>query len=84
MKKEKILRNILTNYWNKNPLLFVLVTGAIVRLLAVFFSKGYGMHDDHFLVIEAAQSWVDDFDYNNWLPINRPDNIPTGHSFFYV
>ncbi len=82
--KEKLLRNILTNYWNENPLLFVVITGAIIRLLAVFFSKGYGMHDDHFLVIEAAQSWVDDFDYNNWLPKNRPDNIPTGHSFFYV
>ena len=24
------------------------------------------MHDDHFLVIEAAQSWVDGYDYKGW------------------
>lgn len=48
------------------------------------FSTGYGMHDDHFLVIEAAQSWIDGFDYNNWLPENSVNGEPTGHSFFYV
>jgi hypothetical protein len=42
------------------------------------------MHDDHFLVIEAAQSWVDGFDYNGWLPQSSPTGEPTGHSFFYV
>ncbi len=40
------------------------------------------MHDDHFLIIEAAQSWVDGADYNNWLPANS--DKPSGHSFFYV
>ena len=40
------------------------------------------MHDDHFLVIEAAQSWVDGEDYNKWLPKNRKDGAPTGHSWF--
>lgn len=42
------------------------------------------MHDDHFLIIEAAQSWVDGNDYNKWLPQNRTDGSPTGHSWFYV
>ncbi len=41
------------------------------------------MHDDHFLVIEAAQSWADDYDYNNWLPWNNSGK-PSGHSWFYV
>lgn len=41
------------------------------------------MHDDHFLVIEAAQSWADGYDYNNWLPWNNSGK-PSGHSWFYV
>ena len=53
-------------------------------LLAVLFSKGYGMHDDHFLVIEAAQSWVDGRDYNYWIPSLSPQvTEPTGHSLLY-
>jgi hypothetical protein len=56
----------------------------IFRLIAAVFSEGYGMHDDHFLVIEAAGSWVDGFDYNHWLP-GSPGNMgPEGHSFTYV
>lgn len=42
------------------------------------------MHDDHFLVLEAAQAWVDNSSNNNWLPWNNPDPKPSGHSFFYV
>lgn len=71
-------------YYQEFPFRFVLIAGAIIRLVAVLFSKGYGMHDDHFLIIEAAQSWVDGFDYNNWLPQNSVEGKPTGHSFFYV
>lgn len=56
----------------------------LVRLLAVIFSVGYGMHDDHFNVIEVAQSWADGKNVGNWLP-----NVPKGttadvsHSLFY-
>jgi hypothetical protein len=54
-------------------------------MIAVIFSPGYGMHDDHFLIIEASSSWVDGYDYNNWLPWS-PNNAghPEGHSFTYV
>jgi len=31
----------------------------LFRLIAVIFAKGYGMHDDHFCVIDIAQRWVD-------------------------
>lgn len=63
----------------------VLLVALLARLVAVLFSKGYGMHDDHFLIIEAAASWVDGYDYNNWLPWS-PGNtgVPHGHSFTYV
>lgn len=76
--------NYLKNLWLQAPLQFVLLTGGIIRLLAVFFSRGYAMHDDHFLMIEAAQSWVDGFDYNNWLPWSEGNEGPSGHSMFYV
>jgi hypothetical protein len=50
----------------------------VIRLLAAFFSGGYAFHDDHFDVIEIAQSWV----YN--LPIWIHDEIPPRHSMFYA
>jgi len=53
-------------------------------MLSVFFSEGYGMHDDHFLVIEASGSWVEGSDYNHWLPSTAGNNGPEGHSFTYV
>ena len=58
----------ITSKFRSNPLISILVLAFTVRLIAVIFSQGYLMHDDHFLVIEAAQSWVDGHDYNNWLP----------------
>jgi hypothetical protein len=79
----------LKKYWHNKPLISIIVIALILRLLAAFFSQGYAMHDDHFLVIEASQSWADGTDYNNWLPESQkalnPDiePIPSGHSLFY-
>lgn len=72
------------NYWNEKPLQAVLIIGLFFRIIAAIFSPGYGMHDDHFLIIEAAQSWVDGNDYNDWLPDSPLNKAPTGHSMFYV
>ncbi len=73
----------LKKYWNENPLWLILGLAVFFRMLAVVFSKGYGMHDDHFLVIEIAQSWVDQC-YGNWLPFKGSTIIsPSGHSLFY-
>jgi hypothetical protein len=74
----------LKNTWEQQPLAFVMLSAIFLRLIAVLFAKGFGMHDDHFLVIEAAQSWVDGTDYNYWLPGSNGNTQPTGHSFFYV
>ena len=69
----------------RTPLLSLTLIALVPRLLAAFFSAGYFAHDDHFLVIEAAQSWVDASDYNTWLPWNQgADAVPSGHSFVYV
>ncbi len=78
--------------WNKElsaslkqrPLFWLTLIALLPRLVAAFFSGGYFAHDDHFLMIEAAQSWVDGFDYNNWLPWNQgADPKPTGHIMLY-
>ena len=67
------------------PLAALTLIALVPRLIAAFFSEGYFAHDDHFLVIEAAASWVDGFDYNNWLPWNQTGTPhPSGHSFVYV
>jgi hypothetical protein len=78
------MRNQIIKMWETQPLKLILLLAIVFRLVASVFSKGYGMHDDHFLVLEPAQSWVDGYDYNSWLPSSRPDPTPAGHSFFYV
>ncbi len=80
------MRNFITQIQNKyTPLQIILGAGILFRLIAVIFSKGFGWFDDHFLIVEAAQSWVDGFDYNYWLPDpNFPDRQPQGHPLFYT
>lgn len=64
---------------------WILFTALAVRLIAVIFSQGYGMHDDHYLVVEAGASWANGHDYNSWLPWSKGNyGIPQGHSFSYV
>jgi hypothetical protein len=75
--------NKIKQYWNSNPFLLIVIIGSLIRLIAAIFSKGYGMQDDHFLVIEPAESWVQGLDQNNWLN-NNAESVPSGHSFFYV
>lgn len=56
----------------------------MLRLIATFFSKGYGWSDDQFLIIEIAQSWIDGNDYYGWLPLEDGSRNPQGFSMFYV
>ncbi len=68
----------------RHPLEWLTLIAAVPRVFAAFFSGGYFAHDDHFLVIEAAQSWVDGADYNNWLPWNQQQvPVPSGHQMVY-
>ncbi len=76
--------NDIKSYYNQNPLKVIILVGIFVRLLATIFSKGYGWHDDQFLIIEIAQSWVMGIDYYNWLPDENGFGEPQGFSFFYV
>jgi hypothetical protein len=77
--------NFIKRMWQEKPLALILYSAFFLRLLSAIFSKGFGMHDDHFLVIEASKSWADGYDYNNWLPNKDiPHQQASGHSFFYV
>lgn len=69
--------------WEDRPLRLIIFLAILARMIAVIFSKGFGWFDDHFLIIEAAQSWVDGHDYNRWLPRSGAEG-PGGHNLFYA
>lgn len=58
---------VVSTLWRERPLALILILGGFFRLLAVFLSNGYAMHDDHFHVVEVAQGWVDGRDLFDWL-----------------
>ncbi len=64
-------------YWNDHPLRSILLLALVVRLLAVVYSKGYGMHDDHFGPIEQPFLIMHDITY--WTARGEPH----GHSIVY-
>lgn len=71
--------------FRKNPLFFILLFGFCIRLIAVIFSRGYMMHDDHFLTIEPSGSWAAGKNFNQWLPgIGNDNPHPEPISFFYL
>ncbi len=71
-------------YYAQKPLQCILIVALLLRLIAAVFARGYGMHDDHFLVIESSGSFSDGSDYNSWLPSSPNNEGPQGHSFFYM
>ena len=74
---------LLTKLWDERPLILILMIAAVFRLLAALFAKGWGMFDDHFIVIETSGSWTVGTQFNNWLPGSPGNHGPTGHNFFY-
>lgn len=86
---NSIIMSKIKEYYSQHPLKSLLIIALLVRLIAVVFSQGYGFHDDHFLVIEAAQSWVDANLWNDWMPYQQEKIYPgvepvaEGHSLVY-
>ncbi len=60
-------------HWQENPLLVIMLSAAIARLLAAVFSRGYAMSDDHFVVIHIAQRWLDG--HSNWFNLDHPSGF---------
>ena len=75
--------NRLLKYYEEHPFRTILMAGLFFRLIAAFFSKGYGWSDDQFLTIEVAKSWIEGADYYHWLPSDDGTAQPQGFSFFY-
>ena len=78
------MKQSLKEYYDEHPLAIILFAGAVFRLLAVIFAKGFGWIDDQFLIVEVAQSWVDGTDYYKWLPDTPGNTGPVKFSFFYT
>jgi hypothetical protein len=74
----------LSSVWNDRPMVLIMWLAIITRLVAAIFARGWGMLDDHFLVIEVAQSWADGGDEDLWLPWSKGNEGPSGHSLFYT
>ena len=68
--------------WDERPLLLIMGLAIFFRLLAAIFAKGWGMFDDHFIVIESAGEWSVG-KLNEWLPGYPGNHGPTGHNMFY-
>jgi hypothetical protein len=76
-----MLQNI-KQYYDNHPVRTIMFIALIARAIAAIFSHGYGFSDDHFLVVEVAQQWVDGLDYKGWMPWNG-NTVASGHSLFY-
>jgi hypothetical protein len=71
------LINSIKRFWQNHPLLVIILIALVPRLIAVIFSKGYGMHDDHFGPIEQPFHIMHDISY--WTERTTPH----GHSIVY-
>ncbi|MCX7908875.1 MAG: glycosyltransferase family 39 protein [Ignavibacteria bacterium] len=72
----KMIKNLESELLRR-PVHWLILLSFLLNLPAVFFSRGYGMHDDHFGPIEQP-----------WSIINNPDiwhsrTTPHAHSIFY-
>lgn len=70
--------NKLSQWYLNHPLKAILLVAFALRMISVVFAQGYGMHDDHFLIIETSRSWASGWDFQKWL-----QDVPLGHSFTY-
>lgn len=61
--------------WDEHPLALVMIAALFFRIIAVIFAKGYGMSDDHFMVLEWARHMLDGVETNT--------SRPAGHSIVY-
>jgi hypothetical protein len=78
--------NFFAQLWTQKPLRAIIIIALLLRIIAVIFSKGYAVHEDHFMVIETAQAWLDGTAYRDWLPGGEvnPQAVPKGKSITYV
>jgi hypothetical protein len=69
--------HVVKRFWNEHPLLAIILIACIPRFVAAVFSKGYGMHDDHFGPIEQP------FIIMKYLAYWTSRTTAHGHSIVY-
>lgn len=78
----------INTYYQNYPLRTILFLATALRVIAAIFSRGFGFSDDHFMVIEVAQQWIEGQDHNRWLPwagntdTNGPSLLYPGIHYF--
>lgn len=66
------------------PLVLVIIVAILTPLFAVVFFRGFGMHDDPFLLIEAAQAWLYSTIISRNPRVAGQTLILDGQSLFYA
>lgn len=63
----------LRKLWESHPLTCIMLIALFVRLIAVIYSKGYGMHDDYFGPVGFPQEVLNNF--SEWQKVDSPQQI---------
>lgn len=72
----------LWNYFEEKPYTRILVFAFILRLVPLFFSQGFYAHDDHYLIVEVAQEWLNGSNASGWF-VDVYENNDNGRSAIY-
>jgi hypothetical protein len=59
------------------------MVGAVLRILAAYWSEGYAMHDDHFVTVEPSYSWSLGLDYGGWIHQSTLPENPLFYNYLY-
>ncbi len=70
------------NYFKEKPYQRILILALLLRLIPLFFSNGFYAHDDHYLIVEVAQEWVEGSNESGWIVDEYAKN-DNGRSIIY-
>lgn len=75
----------LKQIWKEQPMIIIMIIAFVPRLLAAIFSRGYGMHDDHFVFVEMPYRILNDISLweNREFQQGRSVVYPALHYFLF-
>ncbi len=75
----------LTSIWDffeEKPYTRVILFAFALRLIPLFFSQGFYAHDDHYLIVEVAQEWLNGSNQSGWF-VDVYEKNDNGRSVIY-